>query len=225
MRSAVIPPTNLGREADPWGKVMQSRLVTAEKTLDRATTAIGHLKAGASALSQFVGDKFTSMPAIVASILSAAGFNITTSATVTATTGFNSTGAYANGITTPRRAAFWASDGSAGYESSSIEKKVLVDDIDLPDPLTILGIIDTYYQYKDELDKREADPTYHVQMEYGAIAEWLHDAGLWQVVVYEDGKPVSIHYDMLGLLAIRAARYVWEKHLELEARVTALETA
>ena|GEM_PF-6679787 len=42
-------------------------------------------------------------------------------------------------------------------------------------------------------------------------------------MIYEEGKPVGIHYDMLGLLAIEAAKFLAEKYQGLEARVAELE--
>lgn len=138
---------------------------------------------------------------------------------------------YAFDITYTRRAAWLGNDGRLGYASSSLDKKELVTDVDLPDPLVILEISDAYYVYKAELAKRDDpenpnyDPDYKVHLEYGHIAQWLHDAGLWQAVVYEDGEPIAIHDNVLAGFAIRAAKYVWQEHLKLEARVTALEAA
>lgn len=138
---------------------------------------------------------------------------------------------YAFDITYTRRAAWLGSDGRLGYASSSLEKKVLVEDVELPDPLVILSISDAYYVYKAELSKRDDpqnpayDPDYKVHLEYGHIAEWLHEAGLWQAVVYEDGKPIAIHEHVLAGFAIRAAKFVWQEHLKLADRVTMLENA
>lgn len=141
------------------------------------------------------------------------------------------TAGYAYDITYTRRAAWLGNDGRLGYASSSLDKKILVDDVDLPDPQTILEIADCYYVYKAEVAKRddpehpEYDPNYKVHLEYGHIAQWLHEAGLWQAVVYENGEPVAVHDNVLAGFAIRAAKFVWQEHQKLEQRVTALENA
>lgn len=162
---------------------------------------------------------------------------VSTTGTVTANTMLNSLGAYNNDITATRRGAWWRSNGDAGYASSSLAKKVLIDSVELPDPIAVLDLCDTYFHYRAELDKRdnpenpEYDPSYHVALEWGSIAEWAHELGLWQIVVYEDHwKPVALHYELMGLLAIRATRYVLEfaraerrERLALDRRVEQLE--
>lgn len=137
---------------------------------------------------------------------------------------------YGFDITYTRRAAWLGNDGRLGWASSSIEKKNLVDDVPLPDPLVILEISDSYYTYMAEIDKRDNpdnsdyDPDYRVHLEYGHIAEWLHNQGLWQAVAYdENAVPVGVHDGVLAGFAIRAAKYVWQRHQALEVRVAKLE--
>lgn len=163
---------------------------------------------------------------------------VSTSGAVTANTMVNSIGAYNNDITATRRGAWWRSNGDAGYASSSIHKKNLIDGIDAPDIMALLeaAAVSTYYQYLAELDKRdnpdnpEYDPDYHVATEWGGIAQWFDALGLWQVVVYENhSEPVAIHYEMTGMLGIESARTVWREfkaYREVtEARIAALEQA
>lgn len=147
------------------------------------------------------------------------------SANITTTSGYIVTPAgYALDITYTRRAAWLGNDGRLGWASSSREHKTNIRNAKL-DPTAILKIVPRLFNYRAEVEKHKDDPDYKVATEFGAIAEELHDLGLWQVVVYEDGKPVGIHYDLLGLLAIHAAEYVWAQHLALEARVAKLESA
>lgn len=169
---------------------------------------------------------------------------------------------YAFDITYTRRGAWLGNDGRLGWASSSITAKELIDTIPEPDALRILEISSHHYQRKVELAKRDdpdsdgyVGPTYLVATEWGAIAEELHDLGLWQVVVYEwdtvwdlrdvlddDGepivndqgdhlrervpgterrvegsepRPVGVHYELLGLLAIVAARYLHTEQMQL----------
>lgn len=145
------------------------------------------------------------------------------SANITTTSGYIVTPAgYALDITYTRRAAWLGNDGRLGWASSSREHKTNIRNAKL-DPTAILKIAPRLFNYRAEVEKHHDDPDYKVATEFGAIAEELHDLGLWQVVVYEDGKPVGIHYDLLGLLAIEAAEYVWAQHQSLEARVAKLE--
>jgi hypothetical protein len=163
---------------------------------------------------------------------------VATTGTVTANTMLNSVGAYNNDITATRRGAWWRSNGDAGYASSSIHKKHILDGIEAPDILALLEAtaVSTYYQYLAELDKRdnpdneEYDPDYHVATEWGGIAQWFHELGLWQVVVYEDhSDPVGLHYEIMGLLGIETSRFVWRELKEYraatDARLAAIEAA
>lgn len=95
-------------------------------------------------------------------------------------------------ITTTRLTAWWrTSDGRLAFASSSRSKKSNIRDSGI-DPLAILKIEDVLYNYTAEMRKRD-DPTYedyygsdyHVAEEVGAIAEQLHELGLWQFVQYE----------------------------------------
>jgi len=133
-------------------------------------------------------------------------------------------------ITTGRVAAWWrTSDGRLAFASSSREKKTNIVDADI-DPTAVLAISIRAFNYKAEIAKRDdpkspeyVGPKYHVALEVGGIAEELHDLGLWPVVIYKDHwKPIGIHYELLGLLAIKATQYVWNEHLALRKAHNAL---
>lgn len=155
---------------------------------------------------------------------------ITAGGNITSTSGYLFTPAgYAFDITYTRRASWLGNDGRVGWASSSAEAKADIRDADI-DPLAILKISARSFNYRAEIAKRddpsnpEYDPSYHVALEFGAIAEELHALGLWQVVIYEDHqKPVGIHYELLGLLAIEAAKHIWTQHLDLAADVAAIK--
>jgi hypothetical protein len=96
-------------------------------------------------------------------------------------------------ITGTRVAGWWESaTGRAGTASSSERFKTDIAAVDLDHLRAILGIQVVHFSYRDEVRKRD-DPTfegyvgpdYHVSVNIGAIAERLHEAGLWEFVVYE----------------------------------------
>jgi hypothetical protein len=134
-------------------------------------------------------------------------------------------------ITTGRVAAWWrTSDGRLAFASSSREKKTNIRDAEL-DPEAILAVSIRAFNYRAEVSKRDdpdypdyVGPSYHVADEFGGIAEEFHDLGLWQVVIYKDHTtPIGLHYELIGLLALKAAQHVWQQHLALAERVAALE--
>lgn len=63
-------------------------------------------------------------------------------------------------------------------------------------------------------------------VEYGAIAEEVHDLGLTELVGYDfAGRPSSLYYDKFGLALIPIVREQRERIESLEARIAALEVA
>lgn len=194
-----------------------------------------------------------SLPASIAAIIATAvstttltvSGNATVGGTITGGGDIRSSGGYlvspagpAFDITTGRTAAWWRnSDGRLAFASSSREKKTNIRDSDV-DPLAVMDLAVRAFNYRAEVAKRDdpdypeyEGPEYHVALEFGLIAEEAHDLGLWQVVIYKDHwKPIGIHYELLGLLAVKATQHVWQSHLEerrerlaLSRRVEALE--
>lgn len=153
-----------------------------------------------------------------------AGGNITTSS------GYLFTPAgYSYDITYTRHAAWIGNDGRVGWASSSAEAKTNITNAEI-DPLAVLSVASRAFNYRAEIAKRDDptnpdyDPNYHVALEFGAIAEELHALGLWQVVIYEDhSRPIGVHYELLGLLAIEAAKHVWSAHLALATEVAEIK--
>lgn len=105
---------------------------------------------------------------------------------------------------TASRVTSWLrnSDGLVGTASSSELFKTNIVDAHLIDKAElILEIQWVYYNYKAEIAKRD-DPTspdyvgpeYQVHQELGGIAERLHEAGLWEFVVYERDVVTETRY-------------------------------
>lgn len=108
------------------------------------------------------------------------------------------TNAPTNNFTGTRVAAWWlTATGQGGTASSSERFKTDIEAVGLDHLRAILSIDVVHFSYIDEVRKRD-DPTfdgyvgpdYHVATNIGAIAERLHEAGLWEFVVYER-EPVT----------------------------------
>jgi hypothetical protein len=205
-------------------KQLLARLDLINRRLDVLERPTGTQTAGL--LSQ-VQAAVANIGAAVTAYLSS-GFS--TGGNITATSGYIFTPAgYAFDITYTRRASWLGNDGRIGWASSSAEAKTNIRDADI-DPLKILEVAARSFNYRAEIAKRDDpeneqyDPDYHVALEFGAIAEELDALGLWQVVIYEDHqKPVGIHYELLGLLAIEAIKYVWQQQQQLSSDVAAIK--
>jgi hypothetical protein len=145
---------------------------------------------------------------------------------------------------TAGRVALWGrtSDGYIATASSSERLKTNITPVD-PDaiPDAMLGVVVSYFQYKAEVSMRD-DPTdpnyvgpdYHVGTNIGAIAERLHELGLWQFVVYErdeddslllvDGEPVpsGIHDILIGWGVLMLAQRQERENTARDARMDKL---
>lgn len=118
--------------------------------------------------------------------------------------------AYVTDVTWTRVAGWIGDDGRLGYASSQASKKHELNaasfDLAALDALQVV-----HFQYNAELAKQAADPGHHVSTNIGMYAEDLHNAGLWEFVIYsfaEDDTeranpiPKGIHYELLALLLI-----------------------
>jgi len=139
---------------------------------------------------------------------------------------------------TGTRVAAWlqSSDGLLGTASSSERFKTNIRAAKL-DPAAVLKLQVVYYQYIAELEQREQDPTYRVATEVGVIAERLHEAGLWQFVIYEReadgsvkvddaGNPVcfGVRYELLALALIPVAQAQQKEIVSLRADITTINS-
>lgn len=113
--------------------------------------------------------------------------------TLRADGGLYSTDAYSFNITGTRVTGWHQIDGHIATASSSERFKTNIVDADLiAKAEAILACQIDYYNYKAEIAKRDdpkspeyIGPDYQVHTELGMIAERLHEAGLWEFVVYE----------------------------------------
>lgn len=127
-------------------------------------------------------------------------------------------------ITGTRRSVWMsAPDGSGridiGYTSSSRFKKQNIRPAELT-PEQLRGIPVVLYRYRKAVSAEKAGKIDHAPTEIGTIAEDLHALDLWQFVIYEDGKPVGVHYDLLSLAALSLAQHLADRLDDLEARLT-----
>lgn len=107
--------------------------------------------------------------------------------------GLYSTDAYSFNYTGTRVTGWHGIDGHIATASSSERFKTNIRNADLiAKAEAILACEIDYYNYKAEIAKRDdpsspeyVGPDYQVHDEIGMIAERLHEAGLWEFVVYE----------------------------------------
>lgn len=95
---------------------------------------------------------------------------------------------------TQTRVSTWTrtSDGLVGTASSSERFKTDIEAVDLDHLRAILGVQVVHFSYLDEVRRRDdpsfeeyVGPDYHVAVNIGSLAERLHEAGLWEFVIYE----------------------------------------
>lgn len=125
---------------------------------------------------------------------------------------------------TGTRRAVWMSqpDGggfvSIGYSSSSRHKKQNIRPAELT-PEQLRGIPVVLYRYRKAVAAERAGKIDHAATEIGTLAEDLHALDLWQFVIYEDGKPAGVHYDLLSLAALSLAQHLADRLDDLESRL------
>lgn len=131
------------------------------------------------------------------------------------------------------RYATWVetATGRFGNTSSSRRYKQDIEPAEL-DADTLLSVVPFVFHYIAEVRKRD-DPTfdayvgpdYVVADEYGLMAEDLHAAGLTPWVYYDaDGQPDSVNYTMLVVPLLAAARAERDARVDLQERVSRLES-
>lgn len=207
-------------------------------------------------LKMLVDDLVDTVNSLAASGVTWAG-PVSTSGDVSAAnvTGTNVTGTNVfaqtinTNITAPR-VAVWGrtSDGYLGTATSSEKRKANIRPLDV-DPEAVLSIEPVYYQWIEQLEERErrsslaaSDPEFHADMhvatEVGMIAERLHEAGLWQFVVYArndddslvldetgDAVPDGIHYVNWGVALQVVARHLAAEQAQMRSDIAALKEA
>jgi hypothetical protein len=168
-------------------------------TLEDGDFAAGTVTAGTT---MHAGQDATAARDVAATRNVTAG-SVVSAPAVVGTSSVTGANVYAQSIATnitAGRVAVWGrtSDGFLGTASSSQRFKTALQAVDLDDRAKrILQIAVGYFEYLAEIARRD-DPTspdyvgpdYHVSVNLGAIAEQLHELGLWEWVVYER-EPVT----------------------------------
>lgn len=136
-----------------------------------------------------------------------------------------STVSWANGSRRPRNntpsgSATWYAvwvDGNDRFcrNTSSSRYKENIRDARL-DPFAVLGIRPRVY------DRKEVDGEPGPTDEFGLIAEEVAEV-LPEIVVYEDGRPETVRYDLLAVAMVPLLQAQQERIEALEARLAALE--
>ncbi len=122
-------------------------------------------------------------------------------------------GVYDRGMGTNTRAAYIRDDGALGYRTSSRRFKTDIETF-TPDAEALRQIRAVVYRRIDEGDG----------IEHGVIAEELHDLGHhWLVIYDDDGQPLSVAYELIGLAALTLAQQQADRLDDLEERLRALE--
>lgn len=134
-------------------------------------------------------------------------------------------GAWDNNITSTRRAMWMDSNGWFGHTASTRATKQNIEDVAWSLE-QLRGIPLVHYRYRAEVAKARKDPSYKVALEVGTLADDLHKLGLWEMVAYEgrgdDAKPVSVHYELLALPALKLGQMAHARIDEQESRFAAL---
>lgn len=224
---------------DGWDQLV-SRIESVEqalRSLQRPTgTSVGSLVAqvqaalaniNATVAAAIAANSYTKAQ-IDAKIASPGGIAPTTvsaSGAVSGTTGrfdsgLYSTDAYSFNMTGTRVTGWHQIDGHIGTASSSERFKTNIVDAKLIDKAeAILSIEIDYYNYKAEIAKRDdpaspgyVGPGYQVHQELGAIAERLHEADLWEFVVYERDTITETRYRPVERVVVDDAG---EEHVEV----------
>ena len=170
---------------------VSAALADLESQVAAQITAQSYTRAEIDSRIATVDGRITNPGNINPGAVSASG-NISTPGAVT---GSNVYATQAPGyfITGTRVAGWWESaTGRAGTASSSIRFKQDLVEVDYEKFEDILDVGIYYWSYKDEVRKRDdpdyehyVGPDYHVATNLSTMAEYLHEKGLWEFVIYE----------------------------------------
>lgn len=124
-------------------------------------------------------------------------------------------GVYDRGLGTNTRAAYIREDGALGYRTSSRRFKTDIETF-TPDAEALRQIRAVVYRRTDE----------GAGIEHGVIAEELHDLGHhWLVIYDEEGKPLSVAYELIGLAALALAQQQADELDELRRELSEIRSA
>jgi hypothetical protein len=134
---------------------------------------------------------------------------------------------------TAARVAVWGqtSNGFIATASSSEKLKTNIEPANWPiEKLeAVAEMVSVYYQWIAAVEAHKLDPSVQVHTEIGYIAERMHEAGLWEFVVYERNQddslafdadhfeatkervpiPLAIHYQNWAIAVHAVVQYLW----------------
>lgn len=242
-----IPQMNLPKEARPWGRAIQTLLTQLVATDARRNNDSSRVNKAQNSTAVALGIKVANITAAFTSLISTASIAASQITAGTFGPGVILPTANLNGnltapdvfatnaptnVFTGTRVAGWllSATGQLGTATSTEAGKTDISPTTMTGEQVLAANI-VQWEYLAEIAKTQADPTYHSSLNFGTVAEQLHAAGLWQLVVYQrndDGTatlddsgnpiPIAVHDILSGWAAILAAQ-------SLDARITALEGA
>lgn len=178
-----------GTSVEELVKRVTENLATVDARIDAGVQERSYSKADIDA-------RVANPPSVTTSTVTAAGAitasgNIASLGEVYSDLPLRSPGSRNYNVSTNYVAGWINSDGTIGTSQSSRRFKQDIEEATI-DPKAVLGLQLFQFRYIDEVRKRD-DPThpnyegpdYHVQVNLSVMAEDLHEAGLWQFVVYE----------------------------------------
>lgn len=123
-----------------------------------------------------------------------------------------------------------------GFAPSTRASKTDIRAVDLTlEQLRAIPVI--FYRYLAAIAREKDEPGFKAATEIGTIADDLHELGLWPFVMYEQDKhgrtvidkrtkdaiPRGVHYELLGLAAIRLGQLAHDRLDDLEQRLAKIE--
>lgn len=195
---ATAYPTPPGDGMQPVVDAVKS-LRTQTRALQRpgGTRLAGLVAQVQAAIANINASVATAFAALVAGGFSTPG-SIHAAGALTGDTGVNSVGVYNNLLTTAYRVQYVNSAGPMGYVPSSRRfKRDIATAPDIRESLLAMRIVTFRYNAAVEELGDDAD------VEWGVIAEELHDLGLTWAVDYDDeGLPFGVKYERLVLAVV-----------------------
>lgn len=207
----------------PSGTNVSSLVAQVQAALANITTTVTNAIQTLSYTKAQIDSKVASPGDISPGNVNASG-SISTAGSVTANNStFISTYARNNQVTTNYVTAYINSDGKFLATASSKRFKREIESYDGGDWRRIRAVT---YKLRSAwiLDNIAGGDGSAVESELGVIAEELVAAGYPELVVFDSrGKPWSVHYERIGIIAISAAQELDQTISDLAERVTALE--
>jgi hypothetical protein len=255
--TTTFKPSNLSRESTPWGREVEGRIQDLERaaarsdgnnlnanksqnsSIDLVTKNISNITASVqAAISAITINPSQINPGTIPGGVLLNGSQVTTGtipADVSASnvTAFNLFDQNVSFNITAGRVAVWGrtSDGLLATATSSERFKTDIEPTNWPlEKLeAVVNMASVYYHWISAIEQAKTDPNVQVHLEIGYIAERMHEAGLWEFVVYERGDddrllynaetfeatgkrepiPYAIHYSNWAIAVHAVVQHLW----------------